>query len=59
MGLKESGASDQEADTFSNDVLKIEICGPEQQHFSVIDVPGIFRNPIEGMRLLGTWCITI
>ena len=49
MGLKDSGAPDQEADTFSDDVLKIEIWGPKQQHLSVIDVPGIFRNPIEGM----------
>lgn len=29
--------------TFSNDTLKIQICGPEQEHFTVIDVPGIFR----------------
>jgi hypothetical protein len=29
--------------TFSNDTLKIEICGPEQEHFTIIDVPGIFR----------------
>ena len=49
MGLKGSGTSDQSADTFSDDVLKIEICGPEQQHLSVIDVPGIFRNTMEGI----------
>ena len=48
MGLKELDASDQGADTFSDDVLKIEICGPDQQHLSVIDVPGIFRNTTEG-----------
>lgn len=29
--------------TFSNDTLKIEICEPEQEHFTVIDVPVIFR----------------
>ena len=46
MGLKESGTV---GDTFSDDVLKIEISGPEQQHLSVIDVPGIFRNTTEGM----------
>jgi hypothetical protein len=34
--------------TFSNDVLKIEICGPDQEHYSVIDVPGIFRNTTSG-----------
>lgn len=49
MGLKEPGVPDQAADTFSDDVLKIEICGPKQQHLSVIDVPGIFRNTTEGM----------
>ncbi|KAF2189274.1 hypothetical protein K469DRAFT_737160 [Zopfia rhizophila CBS 207.26] len=31
--------------TFSEDILKIEINGPEQEHFTVIDVPGIFRVP--------------
>ena len=49
MGLRESGTPDQVAETFSDDVLKIEICGPEQQHFSVIDVPGIFRNTTVGL----------
>ena len=34
--------------TFSNDVLKIDICGPEQEHLSVVDVPGIFRKKTEG-----------
>ncbi|CAD6586476.1 MAG: hypothetical protein ASARMPRED_002547 [Alectoria sarmentosa] len=49
MGLKGSGASDEGAETFSDDVLKIDICGPKQQHLSVIDVPGIFRNTTEGV----------
>ena len=50
MGLKGSGGPpDQQADTFSDDVLKIEICGPKQQHLSIIDVPGIFRNTTEGV----------
>ena len=49
MGLKGSGTSDQRADTFSDDVLKIEICSPRQHHLSVIDVPGIFRNTMEGI----------
>ncbi|KAI9755240.1 MAG: hypothetical protein M4579_004372 [Chaenotheca gracillima] len=29
--------------TFSKDVLRLEICGPHQDHLSVIDVPGIFE----------------
>lgn len=49
MGLKGFGAPDERADTFSDDVLKIEICGPKQQHLSVIDVPGIFRNTTVGV----------
>ena len=47
MGLTENGTPDDAANTFSDDVLKIEICGPKQQHLSVIDVPGIFHNPDE------------
>jgi hypothetical protein len=30
---------------FSEDILKVEINGPEQEHFTVIDVPGIFQVP--------------
>ena len=35
--------------TFANDALKIEICGPAQEHLSVIDVPGIFKKSTSGM----------
>ncbi|KAL8965577.1 MAG: hypothetical protein Q9183_003776 [Haloplaca sp. 2 TL-2023] len=34
--------------TFSDDVLKIEVAGPNEQHLSVVDVPGIFRMAEEG-----------
>lgn len=30
---------------FTEDVLKIEICGPKEDYLTIIDVPGIFRNP--------------
>ncbi|GBF62507.1 interferon-induced GTP-binding protein [Trichophyton mentagrophytes] len=30
--------------TFSNDVLRLEICGPDEDHLGVIDVPGIFKG---------------
>ncbi|KAK3045424.1 hypothetical protein LTR09_012975 [Extremus antarcticus] len=30
---------------FSDDVLKIELSGPEHHHLSVVDVPGLFHNP--------------
>ena len=34
--------------TFSEDVLMLEVMGPDKGHFSIIDVPGIFRVPTEG-----------
>jgi GTPase SAR1 family protein len=46
MGIRMSsddGNVPQQA--FSEDILKIEINGPDQEHFTVIDVPGIFRVP--------------
>ncbi|KAF2806327.1 vacuolar sorting protein VPS1, dynamin [Mytilinidion resinicola] len=35
--------------TFSEDVLRLEVSGPTQEHFSVIDVPGIFKRTTQGM----------
>ena len=29
---------------FSDDVLKIEIAGPDHHHLSVVDVPGLFHS---------------
>ena len=43
MEIGDSGA------TFSEDVLKLEVSGPNQEHFSVVDVPGIFRKTTEGV----------
>lgn len=34
---------------FSNDVLRLEIQGPDEAHLSIIDVPGIFRNTTAGV----------
>lgn len=45
----ELDSSDPTSKTFSDDVLKIEICGPDQEHLSVIDVPGIFKKTTEGL----------
>ncbi|KAI1144894.1 interferon-induced GTP-binding protein Mx2 [Nemania diffusa] len=36
-------------DAFSQDILKIEISGPDQTHLTVIDVPGIFRVATPGL----------
>jgi hypothetical protein len=35
--------------TFSEDVLRLEVAGPNQEHFSVIDVPGIFKRTTQGV----------
>ena len=34
---------------FSTDVLRLEIGGPNQEHLSVIDVPGLFQRHKEGV----------
>ncbi|PVH90779.1 hypothetical protein DM02DRAFT_647505 [Periconia macrospinosa] len=35
--------------TFSEDVLRLEVSGPTQEHFSIIDVPGIFKRTTQGI----------
>ncbi|KAL9090190.1 MAG: hypothetical protein Q9159_002089 [Coniocarpon cinnabarinum] len=30
---------------FSEDIVRIELSGPNQRHLSVVDVPGLFHNP--------------
>ncbi|KAF2966363.1 hypothetical protein GQX73_g7233 [Xylaria multiplex] len=34
---------------FSEHILKIEKLGPDEEHFTVIDVPGIFRQETQGV----------
>ncbi|OAQ62498.1 interferon-induced GTP-binding protein Mx2 [Purpureocillium lilacinum] len=46
MGSEDSTSG---AGAFSEDILKIEIYGPDQDHLTVIDVPGIFRVPTPGL----------
>ncbi|KAK5102488.1 hypothetical protein LTR70_000344 [Exophiala xenobiotica] len=36
------GISDQ--NRFSEDVLKLEVCGPNQDHLTLVDLPGLFQN---------------
>ena len=47
MGL--SGSLDISKLTFSNDIFHLEICGPNKDHLSVIDVPRIFKNTTPGL----------
>lgn len=49
MGLSGNGDDGGKRPTFSNDVLRLEISGPDQEHLSVIDVPGIFKSTTEGV----------
>ncbi|KAJ5116023.1 hypothetical protein N7456_000371 [Penicillium angulare] len=42
MGLSTSDGDGKPI--FSKSVLCLEICGPQEDHLSVIDVPGIFKN---------------
>ena len=34
---------------FSSDVLKIEISGLDRSNYSIIDIPGVFQSPIDGL----------
>lgn len=52
MGILSTGDSSNTDDgvlTFSEDILKIDINSPDQPEFTVIDVPGIFRNVTAGL----------
>jgi hypothetical protein len=46
MGL--SSSEDDRKPTFSNSVLCLQIYGPNEEHLSVIEVPGIFKNTTSG-----------
>ncbi|KJZ79522.1 hypothetical protein HIM_00991 [Hirsutella minnesotensis 3608] len=50
MGIRMSmGSAHGGRSAFSQDILKIEVHGPDQSHLTVIDVPGIFRVPTPGL----------
>ncbi|KAM0608668.1 hypothetical protein ACHAP0_007782 [Verticillium nonalfalfae] len=51
MGIRGDGDEPSSTDltTFSEDILKIVISGPTQQHLTIIDVPGIFRTSTENL----------
>lgn len=48
MGLSGS-EPDPFRPTFTQDVFRLEICGPEEDNLSIIDVPGIFKNTTAGL----------
>ncbi|KAK1635079.1 interferon-induced GTP-binding protein Mx1 [Colletotrichum phormii] len=50
MGLRGVNDGDgSKLSTFAEDILEIEINGPDQHHLTVIDVPGIFRTSTKGL----------
>ncbi|KAH7316966.1 interferon-induced GTP-binding protein Mx2 [Stachybotrys elegans] len=52
MGIRIGTNDDNpDASAFGEDILKIEISGPEQTHLTVIDVPGIFRVATPGLTV--------
>ena len=48
IGLSGAGSA-----SFSNDVLRLEMCGPNEEHISVIDVPGICKKTTLGVTTNG------
>jgi predicted RNA-binding protein len=47
MGLREHVSTGDGA-VFSEDILKIEVHGPNEEHLTIIDVLGIFRTTTQG-----------
>ncbi|OKL63563.1 hypothetical protein UA08_01925 [Talaromyces atroroseus] len=48
MGIR-TDTSSTDGTVFSEDILKIEISGSNEDYLTLIDVPGIFRTPTEGV----------
>lgn len=45
MGLPLPGRTrEDDMESFSHNILKIELSGPDYEHFSVVDLPGLFRS---------------
>ena len=46
IGKNEKRTADNRA--FSDDVLVVELSGPDHENLTIIDVPGIFRSELKG-----------
>ncbi|KAL5597912.1 hypothetical protein FOBRF1_011705 [Fusarium oxysporum] len=53
MGIKSESIDGSNGSAFSRDVLRVEISGPNEDHLTVIDVPGMFENPTLGITTKG------
>ncbi|KAG7410479.1 hypothetical protein LZL87_002883 [Fusarium oxysporum] len=49
MGIKSESSDGSTGSAFSRDVLRVEISGPNEDHLTVIDVPGMFENVTPGV----------
>ncbi|KAM0346649.1 hypothetical protein ACHAPU_005361 [Fusarium lateritium] len=49
MGIKPKSTDGSTGSAFSRDVLRVEISGPNEDHLTVIDVPGIFKAVTPGL----------
>ncbi|KAF4490307.1 Interferon-induced GTP-binding Mx [Fusarium agapanthi] len=49
MGIKSESGDGSTGSAFSRDVLRVEISGPNEDHLTVIDVPGMFENVTPGV----------
>jgi hypothetical protein len=49
MGIETDSDGNTVGSAFSRDVLRVEISGPNEDHLTVIDVPGMFENETPGM----------
>lgn len=49
MGLSGDGDEVERKPIFSNDVLRLEVSGPDQEHLNVIEVTRIFKSTTEGV----------
>ena len=50
MGIPAPGSPRADGQSnYSDDIFRIELCGPGKSHLSVIDVPGVFRTTEQGV----------
>jgi len=53
MGLPLPGQNRKvDEESFSHNILKIELSGPENEHFSVVDLPGLFRSILSSQSVM-------
>lgn len=59
--VKEAMGLNSEVKTFSNDVLRVEVSGPQQPHLTLVDLPGLVpaetkQQSAEDVELMSSLC---